>query len=80
MKSLFCCLTILLVLSLCALPANATESAAPVQKQVDQQKEQVSVHKRAIKKPEKKKHPAVTTFTPTEKIDADTVIAFPVDI
>ncbi|HHD56967.1 MAG TPA: hypothetical protein ENK89_04740 [Desulfobulbaceae bacterium] len=69
-----------LVLFLCALPANATESVAPAQKQVDQQKEQVHSQKQTRQSPAKKKHPAATTFTPSEKIGADTVIAFPVDI
>ena len=80
MKFVLFCLPVLLVASLCPLHADAMEPAAPAQKQVDQHGEQVPAHKRAIKKPEKKKHPAATTFTPTEKIGADTVIAFPVDI
>ncbi len=80
MKSFLCCLAMLVVLSLCLLPADATEPAAPAQKQAEQHREQIPAHKTATKKPKKKKHPAATTFTPSEKIGADTVIAFPVDI
>ncbi len=70
----------LLVSSLCPLHADATEPAAPAQKQAQQHREHVPAHKTVRKNPAKKKHPAATTFTPSEKIGADTVIAFPVDI
>ena len=80
MKFFLFCLPVLLVASLCPLHADATEPAAPAQKQVEQHREQVPSHKTARKTPAKKKHPAATTFTPSEKIGADTVIAFPVDI
>jgi hemolysin activation/secretion protein len=66
------------------LPAIAAESAAPSQEKIEQQTEQVRSQKISpkmeVKTPKTNKNPAPTTFQPTERIDADTVIAFPVDI
>ncbi len=80
MKIFVLVMPVFLVAILCPLAGHASEPAAPAPKQVRQPGKQVLSQKTAIKKTDKKKHPAAMTFTPTEKIDADTVIAFPVDI
>ncbi|HHL33328.1 MAG TPA: hypothetical protein ENJ30_03075 [Desulfobulbaceae bacterium] len=80
MKFFVFCLPVFLVAILSPLAGHASEPAAPVHKQARPPGKQVLSQKTAIKKTEKKKHPAATTFTPSEKIGADTVIAFPVDI
>ncbi len=80
MKFFVFCLPVFLVAILCPLAGHASEPAAPAPKQARQHREQVPSNKTAEKIPARKKQPAATTFTPTEKIDADTVIAFPVDI
>lgn len=80
MKVFLYCLPVLLVSYLFPLLADATGPTAPSQKRVEQQTKQVRSQKTAIKTSKKKKNPVSTTFTPTEKIGADTVIAFPADI
>lgn len=84
MKKLCCLLLILFSLTAAAAePVNKHERQAPEKKPPRQVlPKQKLLPSGEINKTEKakKKPPEVKTFIPSEKIDADAVVSFPVDI
>ncbi|NOQ47123.1 MAG: hypothetical protein GQ559_10725 [Desulfobulbaceae bacterium] len=71
-----CCLMLVLL----SMPAAAAESVnrQPEGKEPPRQTQPVAENEKVVKP--QKKRPALKPFIPSEKIDADAVVAFPVDI
>jgi hypothetical protein len=85
MKKLCCLLLILFSLTAAAAEPPArnktqTPEKKTTQQVLPQQKPQPDKKIKTTGKTPAKKSPEITPFIPSEKIDADAVVAFPVDI